>query len=80
MKATRPFDDFIDLLIANTNPASIVDFKPKEATVRRIETLLFKEKEGEISPDEKAELDRFLMMEHVIRLAKIRARQMLKAA
>ncbi|MEK7256802.1 MAG: hypothetical protein AAB316_18755 [Bacteroidota bacterium] len=81
MKDSRAYDDFIDLLLANTNPALIVEFKPKTATVRRVEELLFKEKAGDISPDEKSELDHFMVMEHVIRLAKIRARQkMLKAA
>ncbi|MCU0347732.1 MAG: hypothetical protein MUC59_12400 [Saprospiraceae bacterium] len=45
-----------------------------------MEELLFKEKEGPISPEEKLELDDYLLLEHILRLAKVRARKFLKAA
>ena len=80
MVETKAFDEFIDLLLSSGNPHLIVNFKPGEATVRRVEELLDKEKEGVISQEEKSELDNFLVLEHVIRLAKIRARKRLKAA
>ena len=35
------------------------------------------EKEGELTADEKAELDHFLDLEHILRMAKARARQIL---
>ena len=80
MVATKAFDELIDLMLKGSNPSLIVNFKPGEATVRRVEELLSKEKTQGLSPEEKSELDHFLVLEHVIRLAKIRARKLLKAA
>lgn len=36
-----------------------------------------REKEGGLSPEEKAELDHFMDLEHILRMAKARARQIL---
>ena len=80
MTSTKAFDEFIDLIAAGTNPAQIVGFKPSPVTVLRVEELLFKEKDGSISPEEKAELDDYMILEHILRLAKVRARKYLKAA
>ena len=80
MVATKAFDELIDMIAAGTNPAQIVAFKPSIATLRKVEELLFKEKEGAISREEKLELDDYLLLEHILRLAKVRARKFLKAA
>ncbi|MCB0517713.1 MAG: hypothetical protein H6577_05305 [Lewinellaceae bacterium] len=80
MIATKAFDEFIDLIAAGTNPAQIVAFKPSLATIRRVEELLFREKDGDITPEEKSELDDYLLLEHILRLVKVRARKYLKAA
>jgi hypothetical protein len=39
--------------------------------------LIEREKEGSLSPEEKAELDRFMDLEHILRMAKARACQIL---
>jgi hypothetical protein len=39
--------------------------------------LIEREKEGSLSPEEKAELDHFMDLEHILRMAKARARQIL---
>lgn len=80
MTTPKVFDELIDLIAAGTSPAQIVSFKPSQKTVRRVEELLFKEKDGSISPEEKSELDDYLLLEHILRLAKVRARKFLKAA
>jgi hypothetical protein len=80
MVTSKAFDELIDMIAAGTNPAQIVAFKPSIATLRRVEELLFKEKEGAISLEEKSELDDYLLLEHILRLAKVRARKFLKAA
>jgi len=80
MVTSKAFDEFIDLIAAGTNPAQIVAFKPGSATLRRVESLLFKEKEGGLTPEEKSELDDYLLLEHILRLAKVRARKYLSAA
>jgi len=38
---------------------------------------LAREKEGELSPAEKSELDHYMQLEHLMRLAKARARDFL---
>ena len=80
MVTGKAFDELIDLIAAGTNPAQIVAFKPNDRTLRRVEDLLFKEKEGTITPEEKSELDDYLLLEHILRLAKVRARKYLNAA
>lgn len=42
--------------------------------------LLEKERGGKITAEEKKELDYFLMLEHIMRLAKAKARKLLNAA
>jgi hypothetical protein len=45
----------------------------------RVEVLINRKKEGLISEDENAELERFLGLDLLISMAKARARQLLKA-
>lgn len=80
MTTPKVFDELIDLIAAGTSPSQIVSFKPSEKTLRRVEALLFREKEGFITPEEKSELDDYLLLEHILRLAKVRARKFLRAA
>jgi hypothetical protein len=46
-------------------------------TKARVESLIEKEKNERLSANEKAELDDFLQLEHLMRLVKARARQRL---
>jgi hypothetical protein len=43
----------------------------------RLAALIERGKEGSLSPEEKAELDHFLDLEHILRMARARARQIL---
>jgi len=71
--AVRPFDDLINLLV-ETAPEKVLGFRASEKTVKRLYALIEKEKEGGLSPDEKEELERYLMEEDLIIIAKARAR------
>ena len=44
---------------------------------QRIAELIDGERASGLSPDEKAELDHFMELEHILRMAKARARQIL---
>jgi hypothetical protein len=55
----------------------MIDFRPSEASQARVEDLLAREKDGELSSAEKSELDHYLQIEHLMRLAKARARDFL---
>ena len=69
--------EIIDFIAAGTTPESIVRFEPSEEAQERIEDLIAREKEGRLSPEEKTELDHFMELEHILRMAKARARQIL---
>ncbi len=69
---TAVFDDLIDFL-ACSEFERILNFHPSETTQKRVEQLLKKKYIGQLSLKEKRELEYFLMLEHVIRLAKARA-------
>lgn len=66
------YDEIADFL-ATAAPAKILAFRPSELTQNRFEELVEKKKEGLIVSKEQEELDHFLMLEHIFRLAKARA-------
>ena len=74
MELTRAYEEIINFIAAGTTPESVVKFQPSEVVKERVADLIFQEKNGEISTEEKSELDHYLLLEHLIRLAKARAR------
>jgi len=64
--------------IAAANPSSVVAFRPSEAARSRVEELITLEKTSGLSGEERSELDNYLQLEHLMRLAKARARQLLE--
>ncbi len=72
------YDEFVDFIAAGTTPQSVIDFRPSEETKAHVADLIRRQKTDALSPDETAELNHYLYVEHVIRLAKARARQHLQ--
>lgn len=72
------FDEFIDFL-AGYEPQRIINYHPSDKTQKRVEKLLTKKHNNQLSKKEQNELDYFLMLEHIIRLAKARALKSLAA-
>jgi len=60
-------------IAAGTTPQSVIDFRPSAETKARVADLIRQQKADTLSPDETAELNHFLHVEHVMRLAKARA-------
>ncbi|MGI8883817.1 MAG: hypothetical protein ACR2IA_06195 [Pyrinomonadaceae bacterium] len=77
MNTTKAYEEVVDFIAAGTTPQNVIAFRPSEAAQTRIDNLLWREKEGEISGEEKSELDHYLQLEHLMRLAKARARDFL---
>ena len=78
MSVTSPvYLDIIDFIAAGTTPEAVADFRPSPEAQQRLATLIEIEKEGSLSPEEKAELDHFMDLEHILRMARARARQIL---
>ncbi len=76
MQAATVYDEMVDF-IASISPQKVIAFKPSATTQQRLEDLLYKEKNANLSIDEKSELDYYLMLEHLMRLAKARAYKLL---
>jgi hypothetical protein len=69
--------EIVDFIAAGTTPQAIVDYRPSAAAQQRVAKLIAREKHGGLSPEDKSELDHFMDLEHILRMAKGRARQIL---
>ena len=72
------YDEFA-AFIAGLDARRVAQFQISEACKERVWDLLHREKEAALSADETSELEHFLQLEHIMRLAKARARQLLVA-
>jgi hypothetical protein len=70
----RAYDELIDFIAAGTTPESVAHFEPSQATRDYVADLIHREKTIGLTADELAELDHFMHLEHLMRLAKARAR------
>jgi len=57
----------------------LVAFRPSQAAKQRLEDLIQREKTTGLTTEETAELNHYLQLEHLMRLAKARARYYLKS-
>ena len=65
--------DQIAELIAELNPAKVMALKANKELQMRFENLVSKSKESSLDNREKDELDHYIVLERLIRLAKIRS-------
>jgi hypothetical protein len=75
MAWTRAYEEVIDFIAAGTSPDNIASFRPSKAAKRRVAELIEHEKTTGLTPDETSELEHYLQLEHLMRLAKARARR-----
>ncbi len=78
MNSTSSVEEIIDFIASGTTPESVMAFRPTLETSRRVENLVDRRKDGTISPEEQTELEDYLQLEHLMILAKARARRHLK--
>jgi hypothetical protein len=72
-----PYLEIVDFIASGTTPKTVAEYRPSPEAQRRIAELIAREEEGVLSAEEKSELDHFMELEHILRLAKARARQIL---
>lgn len=75
VKTTKVYDEIIEFIAAGTTPQSVIDFQVSEAAKERLADLIYRSKTEGLTQDEKSELDKYLVLEHIMRLAKARAYQ-----
>lgn len=73
----KAYEEVIDFIASGPSPSSIVSFRPSPEASERVASLVEREKDAGLSPEEKGELDHYMELEHIMRLAKARARQRL---
>jgi hypothetical protein len=75
MSATKSYDEIIDFIAAGTTPESVVAFRPSDGVQQRVAELVERSKNSSISSEEQSELEDYLQLEHIMIMAKARARQ-----
>jgi hypothetical protein len=73
MNAARVYDEFVEFIAAGSSPQNVIAFRPSEKTRKRVFNLIEREREEGLSADEKSELDHYMQIEHLMRLAKAKA-------
>ncbi len=74
MTATRLVDSIAEFLTTSAKPEAILAYKLPADLQERASFLLDRNREGTLSAEEKEELDQFVFLEHIFRMAKARAR------
>ena len=77
MSISRAYEEVIDFIAAGTTSDNIVTFRPSEEAKQRVTDLIRREKTTGLTPDETSELNHYMQLEHLMRLAKARARKYL---
>lgn len=75
MSASPVYEEIIDFLAAGLTPDSLIAFRPSERAKQRVEDLIRREKLALLSSEETDELNHYMQLEHIMRLAKARARR-----
>lgn len=68
----------MEVLTSNPTPERVLALRPSPRLEARASALLARSKQGELVRQEEAELERYLMLEHLVRLAKAHAAQRLE--
>jgi hypothetical protein len=75
MNTTKSYDEIIDFIATRTTPEAVVAFRPSRSVQQRVAELVERSKAGSISIEDQSELEDYLQLEHIMIMAKARARQ-----
>jgi hypothetical protein len=75
MSSAKSYDEIIDFIAAGTTPEAVVAFRPSDRAQQQVAELVERSKDGGISSEEQSELEDYLQLEHIMIMAKARARQ-----
>jgi hypothetical protein len=78
--AARAYEEIVDFIAAGSSPRSVIDFRPSEEVRSRVADLVAREKTDGLTAEETSELEHYLQLEHILRLAKARAQRFLSAS
>jgi hypothetical protein len=75
----RAYEEIIDWLAGGFTPAALVSYRPSEAVRERVADLIRRKKTSGLNATDATELAHYLQLEHLMRLAKAKARHRLAA-
>ena len=70
----KPFEEIVKFIADAAGPEKLGAFKPSPAAEKRVAELLVKQKSGTLAVKEVQELQLFVQLDHVMSLAKAKAR------
>ncbi len=73
----RVYDEIVEFIASGTTPQTVAGFSASVESKNRVAVLIAREKTSELTVDERSELDHYLEIEHIMRLAKAKARKKL---
>lgn len=79
INTAKVYDEIIEFIAAGTTPQSVIDFKLSDAIKDRLEDLVYRAKTEALTASDRQELNYFLTLEHIMRLAKAKAHQYISA-
>jgi hypothetical protein len=68
------YEEFVEFIARGGGPEAVIAFHPSEAAQNRAYELVYKERDATLTPQETAELNHYMELEHLFRMAKARAR------
>ncbi|HZS48509.1 MAG TPA: hypothetical protein VFC63_25795 [Blastocatellia bacterium] len=69
----KAYDEVIEFIAAGLTPDQLIAFQPSAEVKERIAGLIDREKSESLAADEKSELEHYLQLEYLMRMAKARA-------
>ncbi len=78
MSVSSAYREIIDFIAEGITPEDLVAFHPSKTAKKQVADLVYREKTTGLTAEETAELNHYLELEHLMRLAKARTRHYLK--
>ena len=78
MLEPKAYEEIVDFIASGPSSRAVVEFEPSDEAQERLRELMDRKKHDELNA-ERSELEHFLQLEHLMRLAKARARERLAA-
>lgn len=70
----RAYEELAELIAAGGGPEAVAAFQASPTTRQRVSELIERERTNSLTEDERSELDHYMQIEHIVRLAKARAK------
>lgn len=76
----NPIIEVADFILSTPTPEQIIAFKPSDRSEDRLSELLSLNRQGTLAENDRAELDQYLWVNHLMNMLKIRVREKLTDA